>query len=948
MGDKAVLNDKNYKPNIHGFPSSLVDAKKMSWTPNPNHHIHSFIQCISKCLWGDETKAEEFINIISAISGYIPKMKFLSEQMQESIAKIFKVNVFVFHEQYFRKMKLIRPFKSYIHNETRGNIAVLKSSKDFNYFMLLLPNKNHKLKILNFRGYCYSCGVWRQLIGIEDHVKICIKCQCGRAYIKGDLHPTECTKSHFDKKRRENTGEIKYHHKEKSDFMIGECHYADFETFTNHGLYHSVYAAGIISENSNKPVIFYGPNSLDGFMKYIIRDLKGYIWFFNGSRFDNFFVLKWLLENKIKIDNEKTLITGGNIVTLGFKTNKGSVYIKDLTKFLQGSLDANCKAFGIEEDKSKKDFDHSLIKSYDDVFKHMNNVIPYLENDVISLKEVYHNFAKAIFDLYGLFVCKYITIGQMSYVAWTSTLKNIRIFKTPIDEEEIFRELYRGGRVICGTKKWKTKFWDDIKREREGNTISQELYDKIDDFLEYADVNSLYPFAQVDIKYPIGRHKIRNIKRQRSVEVASKINSREKKFKKQILRCGYQVNVSCPDNIFIGFLMDRDENGNVTQDLTKKVKKWYTGPELWEASKIGYVVTKVYAILEFKKSKIIFNDFVKPTYQRKKQAKSGPIYATTKTSLNSLTGKFGQRGTLEKTVILLPHDKIKKPIIGIEPILSDKKELLGYHGKEISDPKYSPYPIYLSAWILGWSRVIMSKYIRKMNLYRSTNHYIYYSDTDSLIIDHDCYESLPPESKGQSELGQLKKEVDGKIVALYVIAPKNYCYIYIDRKTRKVQCSMKSKGISHPRESYNPFECYPSSKEKEDHALNEIKFLDQRRNIKNGSLYLSKSSVLKQKTFSFYENDNEKEYIYTSDYIPPKYLSLLLKKKVVCYALNGVFKRRIDFFDVENITIGPDTMMREVNKTSWWAKGHRFFSELDNGIRYPPSYPNGHYKIKNT
>ena len=41
------------------------------------------------------------------------------------------------------------------------------------------------------------------------------------------------------------------------------------------------------------------------------------------------------------------------------------------------------------------------------------------------------------------------------------------------------------------------RLWDGMK-------ITQELYDAIDDYLVYADVNSLYPAAQVNCKYPFG------------------------------------------------------------------------------------------------------------------------------------------------------------------------------------------------------------------------------------------------------------------------------------------------------------------------------------------------------------------------------------------------------------------------------------------------------------
>ena len=70
--------------------------------------------------------------------------------------------------------------------------------------------------------------------------------------------------------------------------------------------------------------------------------------------------------------------------------------MKDLCKFLKGSLNANCKAFGIPQDQSKTTFDHDKIKIWADVEQHRGEIKEYLDLDVIALRGIYIKFSQII------------------------------------------------------------------------------------------------------------------------------------------------------------------------------------------------------------------------------------------------------------------------------------------------------------------------------------------------------------------------------------------------------------------------------------------------------------------------------------------------------------------------------------------------------------------------
>lgn len=163
--------------------------------------------------------------------------------------------------------------------------------------------------------------------------------------------------------------------------------YADFETFNDkfdmdNGT-HRIYACAYCLDDG--PVIlFEGESALDDFM-YSILDLdrrKTYTMvFYNGSRFDLFFVFKWLEKNNIP---NKILYHNGAYKKITFNRN---IQTFDLCLFTNTSLKRACKDFGC--DIQKGDFDHNRVNSFKDAENTRLDWMPYLRLDILSMRQVF-------------------------------------------------------------------------------------------------------------------------------------------------------------------------------------------------------------------------------------------------------------------------------------------------------------------------------------------------------------------------------------------------------------------------------------------------------------------------------------------------------------------------------------------------------------------------------
>lgn len=1008
------FHQPNYCPNNYGFNMELSQNKTQCWTPMDGEtEMNTWIQCLNVIKTGNVIPMEEDLQSLLKTYSIDIYKKFFSEKEKHMIAKIYNVVIDIYVEGPVKGGREIQFLQRYNAGGCMGRVALLKSSKAFHYFMLLLPNRNNnKLDLVKNKIYCNTCGNWRTKKDWNKHIngpRRCCKCTCGKTYQHDDGHYEQCIKDHYEKKKQGIELCRIYKKEEVDQLEYKNTYFADFECLVPEGhVEFVVYAAAWSDANYNvdeadKVYSFYGKYSLDSFMRSLINNCVGVLWFFNGAKFDNFFILKWLLNNKVRVIPRSILMTGSSLLSIQFRTKYGTLVMKDLYKFLSGSLDANCKQFGLPVDKSKSKFDHNKMKTWKDVYDWREEVIKYLDLDVIALKNVYKRFADSMFDLYKLDVGKFMTIGQMAYAAFSTTLgENVILYKTKSGEEEdIMRELYKGGRVICGRKIWKSQLFDRImkenvpvfrpKTEREmekkiysngldalidameevydGDVISNELYDLIgDDYLVDVDVNSLYPTVQVDIPYPHGTFsRVTKITTMQEKKLISELyptkrlkNSKNvRQYNKKMWRKrAAKVDVSCPNDLTIAFLTEKNDKGGAKQDLLPKKGKWYTGPELWEACKLGYKVTKIYEYIEWEKCSIIFNDFVKPTYQVKcSNVKGSPMYATAKTALVALTGKFGQRNISHPLTLFYPEDILDKNLSKISEIVNTNGDFLCYYGEERKSYPHCPYPIELSAFILAHARVYMSRLLRKMSIHRAYDGHFdecpIYGDTDSLFLQKKSWDRLPDSLKGDKELGQIKQEVDGKIICAYVLAPKTYNIIYVESESKKIMALTKSKGIPHFNLPYNALEKWSLlNSENYEKAIEESKFLSNRRDLhQTRTNFYSKDRDITRRWYIFRKTSNG-EVVNVCSIIPALYIEKILEKEYTLECIFGTMKRNIQPGLSNNIFIAPDSIARVYNKTSWWEDAdecgnfkNRCFSPHELHKQYPTSYPIGHYML---
>ncbi len=978
--------------NTTGFNLKLVRNKNACWTFKEDllEQIPPFIQCLNVITTGKpETPKEIELLFKKDFFCDLPRIPLIHQQ---AIADIYNVIIDFYAEYPIPGGRDL--FYSYSlggGSENPKKVALLISSKENNVFLLLFPNRWKKLDLVIKWRYCNTCGDWRTKSDWVDHLKRCRKCgKCGKQYYSNSGHDLLCGNPHYKKSKRAPMEEAKMYELEPEELKqvpFDNIYLADLEAFVPPGERDYVcYAAayGACNDPSDKVCLFTGKQSLDDFMRHIIRFASGVMWFFNGTRFDNFFLFRWIIENKIKFRRENLLISGNNILSLSFRTKNGWIQLKDLQKFLTiGTLAYNCKSFGLAKEQSKKEFDHLKMKTWEDVnFNHKEEYSAYLKMDVISLKNLYILYADKMFAIYHLNIAKYMTSAQFAYGAWSAGMskKGYTFFKTPVEDESIMREMYKGGRVFCGRKKWKSNSWKKIMESLEdsftipkrtedfnpddfslldfmdGMKITKELYDEIDDYLVYADVNSLYPAAQVNCKYPFGRNERRVLEGDDEAQLLKELNERHETSKEKFWRMGLCVDVTCPNDLTVAFLMTRAKGGGAVQDLLPKVKIWYTGPELWEATILGYEITRIYEVVEWEDSEEIFNDFVKPTYKIKRDTKNPAERASTKTTLNGLTGKYGQKNIVKKVHVFSPKEEVKEDIHHITEIISHG-QVLAYYGFEEKNYTHSPFPIELSAFILSHARIMMSFFLRMMEIHKKYNgHYdetLFYQDTDSLIVHIKSWNRLPEKYKGDKELGQLKLEIDGKIICIIVLANKSYAITYICAKTFKILTITKCKGIPHKggdgaNHEYNTTEFYTCSKEEEEKAIYQSGFLSLRRqHVYSNKVFTPKSENITNRAYIFrelQENENKGKVLYVCYKIPPLFLGKVLARKWSLECIFGGMVRNLKPGSIHEIYIAPETKSRTFCLTDWWGKETRKYSTKPEEVakKYPTAYPIGH------
>lgn len=682
---------------------------------------------------------------------------------------------------------------------------------------------------------CRHCFLWfdNQTEAFARHDEACKPCsKCGRRDTPNHNCDDRNRNRKFDKEKVP---------KRKQKPWNEKVWFADFETFTRPDGLQRVYSAAIVSiehiknykteQLDDAEVLceqFYGDHCLSLFVDFILQ-IKGKstICFYNGSRFDYYFILNELIRRKLPFTLKKDEKSNSIMIF-----NTKNIRFFDLLKFTLCSLSAACKSFNVPKEYCKTDFDHNKVYDQVSAERHKLEVIDYNIKDVQSMGILYYILATNFHQYWKISLKEYISSSQLSYDVWIKSIpvehKNALCHPNR-DTYPFLRRALFGGRVYCGLPVYDSNIipvdmllydWPDFATKKRARIV-ESIKDHPDQ-IKVEDVNSLYPWCAqrgatfsnlVQGLYPVGNYEFVN-----ESLFANHLGWFDCLLKKKSIyprdddlmqRCFYEVDVTCPNDLDIPFLLSHELNGTqhhkLVANLLPKTYQVYSGIILQYAVKnYGYQVTKIHKILKFGRLLPIMYDYMADLMKRKDecQEKNDMVGRNMfKQAANSFTGKHSERMHEDVTQIeytdefmkFFDHDTVVTKDLKIETFFNGLEAQAYYvTTKEMDERKIFSKCPQIGVVILDYSKMMMDMIMRR--LYLQDKNKLFYTDTDSLLI------KLGVRLQDHSQMwgpiyGQLKDEYPD-IVWTYGVfyAPKTYALLGLCKKTFAVVLLIKAKG----------------------------------------------------------------------------------------------------------------------------------------------------------
>jgi len=335
----------------------------------------------------------------------------------------------------------------------------------------------------------------------------------------------------------------------------------------------------------------------------------------------------------------------------------------------------------------------------------------YCETDCIALHQILIKYHKQIHELLQIDITKYPTLPSIAFNGYRANF---------MEKDQIPKILSKLHYTL------KQSYFGGITEVYKGKGFNINSYD----------VNSLYPFAMVNNPMPVGQ----------PTHFSGDIS-----LKNKDAFGFFKVKVSAPEGLNKPTLPFRleTENGIRTVFPVGTWTCWYFTEEIKDKIKDGYKFEILEGFL-FEKS-YIFTEYINLLYKIKCNTDSSDsLYYIAKLLMNALYGRFGLNPEARECVIV-SHEESEK-ILAEErnvltvPLLSGKV-LVSYDQKD-EDINISDISIPVSSAIAAYSRIEMSKYIRKYD------ENLYYIDTDGIKVN--C--KLDSSEIDSKELGKMKYE----------------------------------------------------------------------------------------------------------------------------------------------------------------------------------------------
>jgi hypothetical protein len=691
--------------------------------------------------------------------------------------------------------------------------------------------------------------------------------------------------------------------------------YYDFETL-NSGEKDEfqVYAAGVHygTEYSH----YYGKYAMRDFFLFLAREKKAKTMLlvaWNGGRFDAKLILRFALLDPIfckTVVISDMLMNGNRILSLTMKIpikesacSYNTYEVFDPINFFMCSLKSACSDFGVSAEHTKKSFPHRIIKKFEDIEKmvtlaELNDcanyyegdcesayrlaepwteeqvkpfMIPvagvpkislrlvsqfYLKADVMGMRELCNLFFNKIWDALHYDCWSYMTVSQMTYVAWHTSAPRKKEIMVPPSMEcyDAIRKATYGGRVFVGRKEWiSPKLQEDNLLNLITDRIYQQQtlldrtdldYDALSDaekkwfsnrtkidvqtnlkydmhgvnYIQELDFNSLYPSVMYLYDYPLGEAKYS----------ADMYSIQEEFDETGKLPIGfYTVSYTSPKTLFLAALPQRVK-GALKWDLIND-QGTYTSVDLENAYFAGYKIRLQAAWLYPAQGKV-FQEHVTKAMELKKEgdtSNNAALRAYGKLMANSLYGKMLQALITEVTTIAATKadtdEFFTKYIWEGAMFIGETAILTGSN----PDPVISR-PYQFGAFILAYSRrmnwekfaLIDSTFAQRKSVIfpafpnptentcdeceTSIMNGPIYGDTDSMYVRGNQISNLNLKNeflylKNEDSSDYEKKHKKGKaggvrILWMIAVTVKTYAYIYIN-SADELHYKIASKGI---------------------------------------------------------------------------------------------------------------------------------------------------------
>ena len=502
----------------------------------------------------------------------------------------------------------------------------------------------------------------------------------------------------------------------------------------------------------------------------------------NLSNFDGVLLLKHLLP----FGQVEPIIHNGKLISIKLRLNvegyKGkTVIFKDSFLLLPLSLRKLCSAFNVINPKGYFPFKFTnifykgllpLIEYWKDItqteydslhlqfpggnWSFKDEAIKYCKLDCISLYQVLTKFNELIFNEFKLNVNNSSTFTLPSLA--------MRIYKSQFMPKNTIYQLL--GRVE-----------KDIRQSYTGGAVDvyiphnrgEGFFSKLSKTLYYYDINSLYPFVMAKTLMPVGK----------PIAFEGDIRAIDPKA-----YGFFYCKITSPDYLDHPILQRRIRTSD---GLIRTIaglgswQGWIASHEMDNAMKFGYQF-EIIRGYQFELGDI-FSTYIEKLYNLRLQyGKGTPMNLIAKLLMNSLYGKFGMK--LEKTQVEI-YDTTDKAdlelfnemLISLEYTVSDYIKIDNFYvmvrktAPELSNDD-QPYHgvdvnIAIASAITAGARMWMS-ILKNNSLFN-----LYYSDTDSIVVD----KQLPSFMVG-SDLGQYKLE--HTIERAVFLAPKVYGLLTTD------------------------------------------------------------------------------------------------------------------------------------------------------------------------